>query len=316
MNIYKVYIKDNKEFFQIWDSEEKQLLKEYSDFFTRALCDYVSLNESDITLIAELIGTEYNYMESTVNGKLYKEYPPNKGICTFSPLFMFMQDQKESFYKDHSDTDYLTSTWFDYPIAKNNDFSQPELSDYLLREYKYIKTYFENTLIGNTMPDIDWKRTISLSLESINGEMCQVLYPKHTSDIVFFLFIEMFKQNIQFKVCKRCEKIFPCFNHKGVQFCERLDVSRNETCRQIKLSRVYYPDDPEYLSAKETILDIYQKAYKRNRRRVDYGQVKNTDFKVWSKKIRKQRDLCLKQVITIAEFEEWIKENDWNYEEE
>ena len=67
---------------------------------------------------------------------------------------------------------------------------------------------------------------------------------------------------------------------------------------------------------RQIVLDIYEKAYKRNRRRVDYGQVKNTDFKVWSKKIRRQRDLCLKQVITIAEFEEWIKENDWNYEEE
>ncbi len=111
-------------------------------------------------------------------------------------------------------------------------------------------------------------------------------------------------------------KIFPCFNHKGVQFCERLAVSRNETCRQIKLYRVYYPDDPEELSAKETILDIYQKAYKRNRGRVDHGKVKNTNFKVWSKKIRRQRDLCLKQAIKIDEFEEWIKENDWNYEEE
>ena len=67
---------------------------------------------------------------------------------------------------------------------------------------------------------------------------------------------------------------------------------------------------------RQIVLDIYEKAYKRQRGRVDYGSLDKTKFKIWSKKARKQRDLCLKETISIREFEDWIKENDWNYEEE
>ena len=258
MNIYKVYIKDNEEHFQIWDNKGENLIAEYHDFFPRVLCDYVYLKEEFVGLIGNLIGSAYHYMESVSNGKITEVFYPHKEIMKYSRLYMFIQDIKECWFNEGYNNEYLNSSWFDYPIANREDYTQPEINHILIEEYRMIKSYFSAIMSGEVPKDIEWERSIVTKLENVDGRMCQVLYPKHTSDIVFFLFIEMFKQNIQFKVCKRCEKIFPCFNHKGVQFCERLDVSRNETCRQIKLSRVYYPDDPEYLSAKETILDIYQ----------------------------------------------------------
>lgn len=316
MNIYRVYIKDNEEHFQIWDNKGENLIAEYHDFFPRALCDYIYLSADIINDIADLIGSAYNYIKSVNEKEISKANPPHREIVKYSPLYMFIQDQKESWFNEGYNSEYLHSTWFDYPIVNSDDFHQPEIDRILREEYNIIKSYFSAIMNGDILKDIEWERTITTKLECIDGKMCQVLYPKHTGDVIYFLFSEMSKRDILFKKCKRCEKIFPCYYHKNVQFCERLDESRNETCRQIKFSHLGGTNDMADDDTRQIVLDIYEKAYKRQRGRVDYGSLDKTKFKIWSKKARKQRDLCLKETITIREFEEWIKENDWNYEEE
>ncbi len=316
MNVYKVFIKDNMEYFQIWDSNEEKLISEYHDFFPRALCDYVYMNEEFISFVGNLIGSAYHYMEYVTEGKIKDVIHPHREIMKYGSFYVFIQDQKESWFNEGYNSEYLNSTWFDYPIVKRQDDQQPEINRILLEEYKKIKLYFFKILNGEIPKDIEWERTITTKLENIDGKMCQVLYPKHTSDVVYFLFCEMSKKDILFKKCKRCEKIFPCYYHKNVQFCERLDTSRNETCRQIKFSHLGDVNDMADDDTRQIVLDIYEKAYKRQRGRVDYGTLDKAKFKVWSKKARKRRDLCLKERLSIREFEDWIKENDWNYDEE
>ena len=316
MNIYKVYIKDNEEHFQIWDNKGENLIAEYHDFFPRALCDYVYLKEEFVGLIGNLIGSAYHYMESVSNGKITEVFYPHKEIMKYSRLYMFIQDIKECWFNEGYNNEYLNSSWFDYPIANREDYTQPEINLILIEEYRMIKSYFSAIMSGEVPKDIEWERSIVTKLENVDGRMCQVLYPKHTSDVIYYLFSEMSKRDILFKKCKRCKKLFPCYYHKNVQFCERLDESRNETCRQIKFSHLGGVNDMADDDTRQIVLDIYEKAYKRQRGRVDYGSLDKTKFKIWSKKARKQRDLCLKEAISIREFEEWIKENDWNYEEE
>ena len=316
MNIYRVYIKDNEEHFQIWDNKGENLIAEYHDFFPRALCDYVYLKEEFVGLIGNLIGSAYHYMESVSNGKITEVFYPHKEIMKYSRLYMFIQDIKECWFNEGYNNEYLNSSWFDYPIANREDYTQPEINLILIEEYRMIKSYFSAIMSGEVPKDIEWERSIVTKLENVDGRMCQVLYPKHTSDVIYYLFSEMSKRDILFKKCKRCKKLFPCYYHKNVQFCERLDESRNETCRQIKFSHLGGVNDMADDDTRQIVLDIYEKAYKRQRGRVDYGSLDKTKFKIWSKKARKQRDLCLKEAISIREFEEWIKENDWNYEEE
>ena len=306
MNIYKVYIKDNEEHFQIWDNKGENLIAEYHDFFPRALCDYVYLKEEFVGLIGNLIGSAYHYMESVSNGKITEVFYPHKEIMKYSRLYMFIQDIKECWFNEGYNNEYLNSSWFDYPIANREDYTQPEINHILIEEYRMIKSYFSAIMSGEVPKDIEWERSIVTKLENVDGRMCQVLYPKHTSDVIYYLFSEMSKRDILFKKCKRCEKLFPCYYHKNVQFCERLDESRNETCRQIKFSHLGGVNDMADDDIRQIVLDIYEKAYKRQRGRVDYGSLDKTKFKIWSKKARKQRDLCLKETISIREFEEFL----------
>ena len=259
MNIYRVYIKDNEEHFQIWDNKGENLIAEYHDFFPRALCDYIYLSADIINDIADLIGSAYNYIKSVNEKEISKVNPPHREIVKYSPLYMFIQDQKETRFNEGYNSEYLHSTWFDYPIVNSDDFHQPEIDRILREEYNIIKSYFSAIMNGDIPKDIEWERTTTTKLESIDGKMCQVLYPKHTSDVIYYLFFFFLKRDILFKKCKRCEKLFPCYYHKNVQFCERLDESRNETCRQIKFSHLGGVNDMADDDTRQIVLDIYRK---------------------------------------------------------
>ena len=184
MNIYKVYIKDNEEHFQIWDNKGENLIAEYHDFFPRALCDYIFMHEEFIGIIADLIGSAYHYMNAANQGIITEVYPPHKEMMQFGRLFMFLQDQKESWFNEGYNREYLHSTWFDYPILKNENYQQHEIHRLMLDEYNIIKSYFSAIINGDTPKDIEWERTTTTKLETIDGQMCQVLYPKHTSDYI------------------------------------------------------------------------------------------------------------------------------------
>ena len=135
MNIYRVYIKDNEEHFQIWDNKGENLIAEYHDFFPRALCDYIFMHEEFIGIIADLIGSAYHYMESVSEGRTTEIIHPHREIIKQSRLYMFIQDQKESWFNEGYDSEYLRSTWFDYPIVKSKDYHQPEINRILLVIY-------------------------------------------------------------------------------------------------------------------------------------------------------------------------------------
>lgn len=187
-------------------------------------------------------------------------------------------------------------------------------------EYQYIKNIYDvikGFIFQNSKSiNFDFKRRLCTNIENIDGKICKVIYPDSISDILFFLFYETVDKNIIFKKCKRCERMFPIYYHRNIQFCERTDKHIGKTCRQIKGDYDYIKYDPNYDSNKQMIISIFCRAYRRQRRRVDHDSLTVVKFKIWSKKARKQRDLCLNGKITIQEFEKWIIDNDRNYDEE
>ena len=285
MSIYKVYIMNNMEHFEIWDDSLTVLIKSYSTTFTYTLCDYASLSKKDIEKSGDLI-------KRVIHGKKNKKSLLSE-LAKISKVYLFLQDQEQDILK----------SWKKYPDDINN---------VLIQEYEYISSFFSKAVNNKTVSDIFLEGTLTLKTENINGRICEVLYPKHTKDVIYYLLCEMAKRDILFKICRRCKRVFPCLEHKNVKYCERI-IQGTETCRKLKNNyEVKITVDDEYRNA---VMGFYTRAYKRNRKRVDYGSISKEQFKEWSKKVRKQRDLCLKEIITIGEFEEWIKENDRNYEE-
>lgn len=257
MRKYKVYVRLNKEVFEI--SEDDEVVYRYEQDSGYALCDFINID---------------------IN-KLWPEIDNEKNLLDCSQVFLFAPCKAEF--------------------------------EYIKNLYDVIKGFISES---NKSVNYTFKRQLCVSIENIDGEICRVIYPTSVSDILLFLFYEIIEKNMIFRKCKRCERMFPVYYHRNIQFCERIDKRLNKSCRQIKFKYLNDVYDESNDDVRQIILDIFERAYKRQRGRVDYGSLNKTKFKNWSKKARKQRDLCLNGKITIQEFEKWIIDNDRNYDEE
>ena len=288
MSIYKVYIMNNMEHFEIWDDSLTVLIKSYSTTFTYTLCDYASLSKKDIEKSGDLI-------KRVIHGKKNKKSLLSE-LSKISKVYLFLQDQEQDILK----------SWKKYP---------DDIANVLIQEYEYISSFFSKAVNNKTVSDIFLEGTLTLKTENINGRICEVLYPKHTKDVIYYLLCEMAKRDILFKICRRCKRVFPCFEHKNTCYCERTVLGINKTCSQLKNQKIVEDKAIDDDDIRKSVMAVFEKAYKRQRGRVDYGSKTKKQFKVWSKKARHQRDLCLSMQIPISEFEEWIIKNDWNYED-
>ena len=288
MSIYKVYIMDNEEHYEIWNDSLTVLINSYSTTFTYTLCDYASLSKKDIEQSGELI-------KKIINEKKNKKTLLSE-LVGISIVYMFLQDQEQDTLK----------SWKKYP---------DNISSMLIQQYEYISLFFTQSVDNNPISNIFLEGTLTVKIENINNRMCEVLYPKHTSDVFYFLFTEMIKRDILFKICRRCKRVFPCFKHKNTCYCERTVLGINKTCLQLRNQKIVEDKAIGDNDIRKAVTIVFEKAYKRQRHRVDYGSKTKRQFKVWSKEARHQRDLCLAMQIPISEFEEWITKNDWNYED-
>ena len=288
MSIYKVYIINNEEHFEIWNDSLTVLITSYSTTFTYTLCDYASLSKKDIEHSSEIIK------------KIIYEKKNKKALLSelvdISKIYLFLQDQEQ----------HILKSWKKYP---------DDIANVLIQEYEYISLFFTQAVNNKTISNIFLECTLTVKIENINGRMCEVLYPKHTKDVIYYLLCEMAKRDILFKICRRCKRVFPCFEHKNTCYCERTVSGINKTCSQLKNQKIVEDKAIADDDIRKSVMAVFEKAYKRQRGRVDYGSKTKKQFKVWSKKARHQRDLCLAMQIPISEFEEWIIKNDWNYED-
>ena len=109
------------------------------------------------------------------------------------------------------------------------------------------------------------------------------------------------------KICKRCDKYFPCLYNKNIQFCDRVDIALDKTCREIKLETL--PDTDE-VKHKADVMELFKRTYERVRHRVRRTKEQQKKYKEWSKEARSLRDRCISGEITLEYFEEWLSETE------
>ena len=111
MSIYKVYIINNEEHFEIWNDSLTVLITSYSTTFTYTLCDYASLSKKDIEHSSEIIK------------KIIYEKKNKKALLSelvdISKIYLFLQDQEQ----------HILKSWKKYP---------DDIANVLIQEYEYI----------------------------------------------------------------------------------------------------------------------------------------------------------------------------------
>ena len=90
----------------------------------------------------------------------------------------------------------------------------------------------------------------------------------------------------------------------SAEYCERPVPSGQTRCREIgalKQWTIRQSEDP--------VFKAYRKEYKRRFAWIKAGRITDEAFYAWSEKAREEKKKCDRDIISLAEFQQWLKES-------
>ena len=146
-------------------------------------------------------------------------------------------------------------------------------------------------------------RPIPLSFEPVESGRCSpVLYPLHISDMIDYSLRSCVERGITVRRCKNCGRWVPQTGRVSAEYCERPVASGQQTCREAGAFQQWtkkQSDDP--------VFKAYRKEYKKRFAWIKAGRITDEQFYAWSEQAREMKKKCDRDVITLEEYVEWLK---------
>lgn len=146
-------------------------------------------------------------------------------------------------------------------------------------------------------------RPIPLSFEPVEPGRCSpVLYSASIPDMIDYSLRSCVERGITVRHCKNCGRYFPQTGRVSAEYCERPVPKGQQTCREAGAFQQWtkkQSDDP--------VFKAYRKEYKKRFAWIKAGRISDTDFYAWSEQAREMKKKCDRDVITLEEYVEWLK---------
>ena len=146
-------------------------------------------------------------------------------------------------------------------------------------------------------------RPIPLSFEPVEPGRCSpVLYSASIPDMIDYSLRSCVERGITVRRCKNCGRYFPQTGRVSAEYCERPVPRGQQTCREAGAFQQWtkkQSDDP--------VFKAYRKEYKKHFAWIKAGRISDTDFYAWSEQAREMKKKCDRDVITLEEYVEWLK---------
>ena len=146
-------------------------------------------------------------------------------------------------------------------------------------------------------------RPIPLSFEPVEPGRCSpVLYSANIPDMIDYSLRSCVERGITVRRCKNCGRYFPQTGRVSAEYCERPVPKGQQTCREAGAFQQWtkkQSDDP--------VFKAYRKEYKKRFAWIKAGRISDTDFYAWSEQAREMKKKCDRDVITLEEYVEWLK---------
>ena len=154
-------------------------------------------------------------------------------------------------------------------------------------------------------PELFAFHPIPLSFESVEPGRCSpVLYSGSIAEMIDYSLRSCVERGITVRRCKNCGRWFPQTGRVSAEYCERPVAPGQQTCRDMGAFQQWtkkQTDDP--------VFRVYRKEYKRRFAWIRAGRISDTDFYAWSEKAREMKKKCDREVITLEEFQEWLRDS-------
>ena len=148
-------------------------------------------------------------------------------------------------------------------------------------------------------------RPIPLSFEPVEPGRCSpVLYSASIPDMIDYSLRSCVERGITVRRCKNCGRYFPQTGRVSAEYCERPVPKGQQTCREAGAFQQWtkkQSDDP--------VFKAYRKEYKKRFAWIKAGRITDTDFYAWSEQAREMKKKCDRDVITLEEYVEWLKDS-------
>ena len=152
-------------------------------------------------------------------------------------------------------------------------------------------------------PSLFHFRPIPLSFEPVEPGRCSpVLYSASIPDMIDYSLRSCVERGITVRRCKNCGRYFPQTGRVSAEYCERPVPKGQQTCREAGAFQQWtkkQSDDP--------VFKAYRKEYKKRFAWIKAGRISDTDFYAWSEQAREMKKKCGRDVITLEEYVEWLK---------
>ena len=146
-------------------------------------------------------------------------------------------------------------------------------------------------------------RPIPLSFEPVEPGRCSpVLYSASIPDMIDYSLRSCVERGITVRRCKNCGRYFPQTGRVSAEYCERPVPRGQQTCREAGAFQQWTKKQSE-----DPVFKAYRKEYKKRFAWIKAGRISDTDFYAWSEQAREMKKECDRDVITLEEYVEWLK---------
>ena len=146
-------------------------------------------------------------------------------------------------------------------------------------------------------------RPIPLSFEPVEPGRCSpVLYSASIQDMIDYSLRSCVERGITVRRCKNCGRYFPQTGRVSAEYCERPVPRGQQTCREAGAFQQWTKKQSE-----DPVFKAYRKEYKKRFAWIKAGRITDTDFYAWSEQAREMKKKCDRDVITLEEYVEWLK---------
>ena len=146
-------------------------------------------------------------------------------------------------------------------------------------------------------------RPIPLSFEPVEPGRCSpVLYSASIPDMIDYSLRSCVERGITVRRCKNCGRYFPQTGRVSAEYCERPVPRGQQTCREAGAFQQWTKKQSE-----DPVFKAYRKEYKKRFAWIKAGRISDTDFYAWSERAREMKKKCDRDVITLEEYVEWLK---------
>ena len=146
-------------------------------------------------------------------------------------------------------------------------------------------------------------RPIPLSFEPVElGRCSPVLYSGTIRDMIDYSLRSCVERETTVRRCKNCGRWFPQTGRVSAEYCERPVAPGQQTCREAGAFQQWtkkQSDDP--------VFKVYRKEYKKRFAWIKAKRITAEQFYTWSEQAREMKKKCDQEVITLDEFQDWLK---------